>query len=136
MDYLSSMTSFRRITLLATVFLSAAIVVPLSAVHAAIPATVHLTVHYQRPAGDYKDWNVYLWRDVSGAGDKEVSAAGFPFTASDSYGQIAKIDVTDMTGFTGLGIIIRRGAWAEKDTPDDRFITNFDANKEKYACTI
>ena len=69
------------------VFLSALALIPISFVQAAdspIPETVHLTVHYQRNASDYTDWNVYLWRDVTGSGDKEVSAAGFPFTSEVS----------------------------------------------------
>jgi len=98
-------------------------------VHAALPDTVHLTVHYQRSAADYNDWNVYLWRDLPGsANDKEVSAAGFPFQSDDSFGKVAKIDVTGTSTFAGIGIIIRRGAWLEKDGSIDRFITSFDSN--------
>ena len=112
------------------VFLSALALIPISFVQAAdspIPETVHLTVHYQRNASDYTDWNVYLWRDVTGSGDKEVSAAGFPFTSEDSYGKVAHIDVNGMTNFRGLGIIIRRGAWLLKDIAEDRFVKNFDS---------
>jgi pullulanase len=97
--------------------------------HAALPDTVHLTVHYQRPASDYQNWNVYLWRDLPGtANDKEVSAIGFPFTSTDAYGGLAKIDVTGMATFNQLGFIIRKGAWVEKDGGTDRFVPAFDAN--------
>lgn len=96
---------------------------------AALPDTVHLTIHYQRSAADYQNWNVYLWRDLPGtANDKEVSAAGFPFTGTDSFGEIATIDVTGLAAFNQVGIIIRKGAWVEKDGAIDRFISTFDSN--------
>ena len=96
---------------------------------AALPDTVHLTVHYQRSASDYQNWNVYLWKDLPGtANDKEVSAAGFPFSGTDSYGAIVKIDVTSMATFNQLGFIIRKGAWVEKDGSTDRFVPAFDAD--------
>lgn len=96
---------------------------------AALPDTIHLTVHYQRNASDYKDWNVYLWRDLPGtANDKEVSAAGFPLDGKDDFGSIAKIDVTGLASFDGVGIILRKGAWVEKEGSIDRFINTFDAN--------
>ena len=96
---------------------------------AALPDTVHLTIHYQRPAGDYKNWNAYLWRDLPGsASDKEVSATGIAFDGKDDFGVIAKTDVTGLANFDQLGIIIRLGAWLEKDGGIDRFITSIDAN--------
>ena len=121
-----------RRTALVTVSLLIAALQPaiwLPAAHAALPDTVHLTIHYQRSAGDYKDWNAYLWRDLPGtANDKEVSPAGFPFTGTDSFGVIANIDVTGVSSFNQLGIIIRKGSWVEKDGGIDRFISTFDSN--------
>jgi len=123
--------SKRRSTML-TLSLLVASVLPLTTLqsaHAALPDTLHLTVHYQRPANDYQNWNVYLWRDLPGtANDKEVSANGFPFTSTDAYGAIATIDVTGMAAFNQLGFIIRKGAWVEKDGGTDRFVPSFDAN--------
>ena len=124
------MKSLGKLLRLFWVFISTLALIPISVVQAAdspIPDTVHLTVHYQRNTRDYADWNVYLWRDVLGSGDKEVSAAGFPFTSEDSYGKVVTIDVNGMTNFRGLGIIIRRGAWLSKDIADDRFVTVFDS---------
>ena len=111
-------------------FLFAAIfpAIALAPARAALPDTVHLTVHYQRTASDYKDWNVYLWRDLPGTtNDKEVSAAGFPFASQDTFGAIAKVDVAGLSTFDGLGIILRKGAWVEKEGSIDRFVTAFDA---------
>jgi pullulanase len=120
-----------RRSALATAILLIAAITPalwLSPARAALPETVHLTVHYQRSAADYKDWNVYLWRDLPGtAGDKEVSAAGFPLTSKDNFGVVTQIDVSGMATFDGLGIILRKGAWVEKEGSIDRFITTFDA---------
>ena len=121
-----------RRTALLTATLLIASAVPIIAVpnaQAALPDTVHLTVHYQRSASDYPNWNIYLWRDLPGsANDKEVSAAGFPFTSNDSYGAVATIDVTGMAAFNQLGFIVRKGAWVEKDVGTDRFVPAFDAN--------
>ena len=121
-----------RRTALLTASLLIAIAVPIIAVpnaQAALPDTVHLTVHYQRSASDYPNWNIYLWRDLPGsANDKEVSAAGFPFTSNDSYGAVATIDVTGMAAFNQLGFIVRKGAWVEKDVGTDRFVPAFNAN--------
>jgi pullulanase len=101
----------------------------LAPARAALPDTVHLTIHYQRTASDYKDWNAYLWKDLPGtANDKEVSAAGISFTGKDAFGVIATTDVTGMATFDQVGFIIRLGAWVQKEGGTDRFISTFDAN--------
>ena len=82
-----------------------------------MPEKVKLTVHYNRTAGDYDTWNVYLWKNVDGNGDKEVSPTGFPFATSDDFGMIANADVDGMTGFKDIGFIIRKGAWVKKEGP-------------------
>ena len=91
--------------------------------------TVNLTVHYQRPAGDYENWNVYLWRNDDAANkDQEVDPNGFKFESDDAFGKVAKIKVTGMKPYKNLGLIIRKGAWVAKDVSVDRFIEKFDAN--------
>lgn len=91
--------------------------------------TVNLTVHYQRPAGDYDNWNVYLWRNDDAANkDQEVDPNGFKFESDDSFGKVAKIKVTGMKPYKNLGLIIRKGAWVAKDVSVDRFVEKFDAN--------
>lgn len=91
--------------------------------------TVNLTIHYQRPAGDYDNWNVYLWRNDDAAGkDQEVDPNGFKFESDDAFGKVAKIKVTGMKPYKNLGIIVRKGAWVAKDVSTDRFIEKFDAN--------
>jgi len=126
------MIKISRPIFLAAISLLLAGIVPaisLTSAQAALPDTVHLTVHYQRTVSDYKDWNVYLWRDLPGtANDKEVSATGIAFTAQDDFGAIATTDISGVASFDGLGIIIRRGAWVEKEGSIDRFITAFDSS--------
>lgn len=91
--------------------------------------TVNLTIHYQRPAGDYENWNVYLWRNDDAANkDQEVDPNGFKFESDDAFGKVAKIKVTGMKPYKNLGLIIRKGAWVAKDVSVDRFIEKFDAN--------
>ena len=94
----------------------------------ATPSTVHLTIHYQRPAEDYKGWNVWLWKNVSGTtGDVDVSATGSEFNGSDAFGKILTIDIPSMDSFENIGFIIRLNNWVSKDISDDRFITNFNS---------
>ncbi len=81
----------------------------------ALPEKVTLTVHYNRTAGDYEGWNVYLWRNVDGNGDKEVKAEGFAFVDTDEFGQVSVAEVDAMANFKDLGFIIRKGAWVKKE---------------------
>jgi pullulanase len=95
----------------------------------ATPSTVHLTIHYQRPGEDYKGWNLWLWKNVSGSsGDVDVNANGTEFNGDDAFGKVLKIDIADMQNFESVGFIVRLGAWVSKDVGDDRFVTTFDSN--------
>ncbi|MBC7464220.1 MAG: type I pullulanase [Actinobacteria bacterium] len=95
----------------------------------ATPSTVHLTIHYQRPGEDYKGWNLWLWKNVSGSsGDVDVNANGTEFNGDDAFGKVLKLDIPDMANFESVGFIVRLNAWQSKDVGDDRFVTNFDAN--------
>ncbi len=117
---------------LLTLALIVALVQPalwLAPARATLPDTAHLTIHYQRSASDYKDWNVYLWKDLPGtSNDKGVSDTGFTFTGKDSFGVIATADVTGLATFDQLGFIIRLGVWVQKEGSIDRFISTFDSN--------
>ncbi len=99
----------------AALFTAIAMVFITGASAQALPDKVKLTVHYNRVAGDYDTWNVYLWRNVDGNGDKEVSSAGFAFTQTDDFGMVAVADVDGMANFKDLGFIIRKGAWVKKE---------------------
>jgi len=96
---------------------------------AAAPDVVKLVVHYQRPAGDYAGWNLWLWKNSSNnANDKPVDAKGVQFNGDDSFGKVLTLEISDMKGFDDIGIIVRLNDWAQKDVDADRFISVFDAN--------
>ena len=52
----------------------------LPAIASAIPATVNLTVHYQRPGGDYQGWNLWIWKNLTSGADVDVDSNGVNFT--------------------------------------------------------
>lgn len=102
-------------------------------------STLSVTIHYTNTAGTtgYAAW---IWLpvgatgNVTGTGTTSVTGVG-PGTwvpidnaGSDSYGAIAKFDVTNAVGVTQLGVIINSGATWTGTTKDaqsgvDRFIT-------------
>ena len=100
----------------------------LPAIASAIPATINLTVHYQRPGGDYQGWNLWIWKNLTSGADVDVDANGVTFTSADDFGKIATVKVDGMDKFENLGIIVRKGAWDSKDMGDDRFISNIPEN--------
>ena len=95
---------------------------------AANPSIIKLTVHYQRPAGDYANWNLWLWRNLGSGTDVEVDKNGVKFTDEDDYGKFVKIEINDMDKFENIGIIVRKGEWAAKDVSADRFINKFNSD--------
>ncbi len=96
---------------------------------AAAPDVVKLVVHYQRPAGDYAGWNLWLWKNSSNnAIDKSIDPKGVQFNGDDSFGKVLTLEIPDMKGFDDIGIIVRLNDWAQKDIDADRFISVFDAN--------
>jgi len=100
----------------------------LPAIASAVPATVNLTVHYQRPGSDYQDWNLWLWKNLTSGSDADVNTAGVSFTSDDAFGKIAKVQIDGMDKFENLGVIVRKGAWVSKDIDTDRFITEIPAD--------
>ncbi len=71
-----------------------------------------IKLQYNRPDGDYTDWNVWGW---------EVGTDGQAYEFEDVDGKkIATIEVDE--GATSFGYIVRKGNWAEKDIGEDQFI--------------
>ena len=96
---------------------------------AAAPDVVKLVVHYQRPAGDYTGWNLWLWKNSSvNTNDKSIDPKGVQFNSEDGFGKVLTIEIPDMKDFEDIGIIVRLNDWAAKDIGEDRFISTFDAN--------
>ena len=92
------------------------------------PATVKLTVHYQRTAADYSGWELWLWRNKISGTDSDVDKSGVKFTDDDSYGKLVTLDISDMDKYDNLGIIVRKGEWLAKDLDIDRFIDRFNSD--------
>jgi pullulanase len=96
---------------------------------AAAPDVVKLVIHYQRPAGDYTGWNLWLWKNsLVNTNDKSLDTKGVQFNGSDDFGKVLTLDVPDMSGFEDIGVLVRLNDWASKDIGDDRFISKFDAD--------
>lgn len=85
-------------------------------------ASSTLVVHYQRPDGDYADWNVWAWAD---SGDGKA----FEFEYDDSFGKVAVIQLVG--GAKQAGFIIRTDNW-DKDVAEDRFVEFTDGVAEVW----
>ena len=120
-------TIWQRTLALVAVAVMAAISLPAIAT-AANPATVTLTVHYQRPGADYDSWNLWLWRNLGTGSDAEVNKDGVKFTGDDEFGKVVTVTIDNMDKYENVGIIVRKGEWAAKDVTADRFITKFGAD--------
>ena len=99
----------------------------------AIPSTLHVKVHYNRDAGDYAGYNLFLWKNMITGTDGSVTAnPDFATAPTDAFGPYVTADIPSMTGFDNLGFIVRYsatpGAWTSKDVTVDRFMTNWDSN--------
>lgn len=95
----------------------------------AVPDSVTLTVHYQRPGGDYNGWNLWIWKNSDqNSLDTPISPTGVQFTGNDDFGKVVTVKIEGMRDFKDIGIIVRLNDWAAKDVDNDRFITEFDAN--------
>ena len=95
---------------------------------AANPPVVTLTVHYQRTDGEYSNWNLWLWRNLTNGTDSDVNKAGVAFTTSDDYGKSVTVEIDQMDKFENIGIIVRKGEWLAKDVSADRFISSIKAD--------
>jgi len=110
-----------RITALLAIASIVGVVLP-SIAQAANPATISLTVHYQRPESDYTGWNLWLWKNLATGSDVDVNSNGVTFTSDDAFGKIATVEILGMDKFDDIGIIVRKGSWDAKDVETDRFI--------------
>lgn len=70
-------------------------------------------LHYHRPDGDYRGWNVWAW-------EPGRDGAAFDFEGEDAFGRYAVIPLDQNS--TSAGFIIRRGEWESKDVGHDRTI--------------
>ncbi|NLO92126.1 MAG: type I pullulanase, partial [Elusimicrobia bacterium] len=73
-----------------------------------------LTVHYNRPSGDYQGWKLWLWNET----DKKPGFDSYAVDR-DTFGLVFRLD-TEKLGLDGkkIGLLPRKGNWADKDAPD------------------
>ena len=94
--------------------------------------TLTITVHYNRIAGDYDNWNLWIWKNMDTGADG--AGAEVKFDGEDSFGKKVTFKLEGMKPFDNVGIIARLGNWSKKDVGStwpnggDRFIKNFDAS--------
>ncbi|MGD9886906.1 MAG: type I pullulanase [Bacilli bacterium] len=105
------------------IFLLLLLVVPVSLAAVESPVST-LKIHYYRYGDDYQTgWNIWLW-PLAGAGGQVDFDKNENVLVKDDWGVVATVDLTEakFTNISQIGIIFRRGAWAEKDIDFDRFI--------------
>ncbi|MFI5892936.1 pullulanase-type alpha-1,6-glucosidase [Actinoplanes sp. NPDC051513] len=76
----------------------------------------YAVVHYQRPAGGYDDYGLYVWGDVD---DTMATSwpAGQPFAGEDSYGKFAYVKLKPAAKSIGFIVVSKDGV---KDGDADR----------------
>ncbi|AIQ46043.1 alpha-dextrin endo-1,6-alpha-glucosidase [Paenibacillus sp. FSL R7-0273] len=77
------------------------------------PRSKMIEVHYDRPDGDYRGWNLWVW----GTGIQDGQS---DFRYMENGQAIARIEVEP--GTQSVGYILRLNDWEEKATDGDRFI--------------
>ena len=81
-----------------------------------------VTIHYNRPDGEYGDWNVWSWVQTGGEGATTGLSNPTEFNGEDAFGKKLTFTVTDAS-ITKLGFIIRTNTWAkDPNESPDRFI--------------
>ena len=76
----------------------------------------YAVVHYQRPAGDYDNYGLYVWGDV----DDSMSTSwpnGQPFAGEDAYGRFAYVKLKPGAKNMGFIVVSKDGV---KDVESDR----------------
>ncbi|XEC94381.1 pullulanase [Paenibacillus tarimensis] len=80
----------------------------------------HIRIHYQRTAGDYDGFGLWLWNDVEApSSDWPSGAIAFTAGKTDSYG--AYIDVPLKDGAKQIGFLVVHRETGDKDGGDKSF---------------
>ncbi|MNN47498.1 Pullulanase precursor [compost metagenome] len=77
------------------------------------PRAKVVEVHYDRPDGDYRGWNLWVW----GTGIQDGQC---DFRYMENGRAVARIEV--VPGTESVGYILRLNDWEEKEAGGDRFI--------------
>lgn len=81
----------------------------------ALDDTTTVIIHYVEAEDNTKDWNLWLW-------PSDAEGSVYYFTEEDNFGKVATIQLDGK--HDRVGFIVRTDGW-EKDTPNDRFIEEF-----------
>jgi len=98
---------------------------------AALPASVTLTVHYNRGDGDYASWKIYTWKNYNSSSQTDVDNGRTAVSSTDAWGGVYNVAATGMTNFDSLGFLVTFGDSWTKDVGTDRFITSFPSGKNE-----
>ncbi len=98
---------------------------------------VTLNLHYYRFNNDYDEWDTWAWMDSSVKDQPISEGKGYKFTETDSFGKVAKIEMNNVKNSDnrkvsekGIGIIVRKPDWSQKDGNNDRYVNLAYANKD------
>ncbi|MCK4547810.1 MAG: type I pullulanase [Candidatus Eisenbacteria sp.] len=72
-----------------------------------------LTVHYHRPAEDYRGWTLWCWDEKTDEDSGELRPVD-----SDDYGLVFKVTRARYGDGTQVGLLPKYGNWDSKDPPD------------------
>ena len=80
-------------------------------------ATAMITIHYNRPSGDYQGWKLWAWNDT----DRKPGFDSYAVD-KDTFGLVFRLD-TEKLGLEGkkIGLLPRKDNWSDKDGPDRFF---------------
>jgi pullulanase len=77
------------------------------------PRSKTVEIHYERPDGDYRGWNLWVW-------DTGIQDGQCDFRLMEDGRAVARIEVEPEA--ESIGYILRLNDWEEKDGSGDRFI--------------
>jgi len=95
-----------------------------------VPASVYpssetIKIHYNRPAGDYGNWNIWMW----GTGT-ELDNRTVDFTGTDAFGAVAVLPVAgDTSKLAGFGFLLR----SQREWSDPTLVKNGGDNQAPVA---
>lgn len=87
---------------------------------------VSLNLHYYRFDQGYEGWDIWSWFD----GVKDGN--GYALDGEDDFGKVSKITYENVNNadLKGIGVIVRKTDWSDKDISNDRFINLAYANNK------
>ena len=80
-------------------------------------------IHYNRPDGNYADWDVWGWEEGQGG-------VAYTFDYEDDYGKVCVIQLDKV--LDKLNYIVRIPDWSQKDVAEDQFIEIADGFAEVW----